>query len=36
MFLKNDRAKRLGYAPVKEGLVEYLENEAELVKAGKQ
>ena len=36
MLLKNDRAKRLGWKPVKEGLVEYLEKEMELLKAGNQ
>lgn len=35
MLLKNDRAKRLGYKPVKESLLEYLGNELELLKAGK-
>ena len=36
MLLKNDRARRLGYKPVKEGLLEYLENEVQALMAGKQ
>lgn len=36
MLLENDRAKRLGYKPLKEGLLEWLENEVQLLKAGKQ
>jgi nucleoside-diphosphate-sugar epimerase len=36
MLLKNDRAKRLGWKPVKEGLVEFLEDETKLARAGKQ
>ena len=36
MLLKNDRAKRLGWNPVQKGVLEYLEHEAELLKAGKQ
>lgn len=36
MLLRNDRARRLGYKPVKEGLLEYLENEAQMLQASKQ
>ena len=36
MLLRNDRAKRLGYKPVKESLLEYLENEVKALKVDKQ
>jgi nucleoside-diphosphate-sugar epimerase len=32
MLLKNDRAKRLGFKPIKEGVLEYLENEVKALK----
>ncbi len=32
MLLKNERAKRLGFKPVKEGVVEFLEKEVEKLK----
>ena len=35
MLLKNDRAKRLGYKPVKEGVLEFLQKELEVLQAKK-
>lgn len=32
MLLKNDRARRLGFKPVKEGVLEYLKNEVKALK----